>query len=80
MYMRIATAMSRLRESTDLSEYLLLSNVICTKSHVLANMSFQQCGIMTSVDSDEPAYPLFKLRHSKLCSVSGLSVIEYSCD
>ena len=26
---------------------------------------FQQCGILTSVDSDEPVQPLFKLRNSK---------------
>ena len=33
---------------------------------------FQQCGIWTSVDSDEP-----KLRSSKWCSVNSLRVIEY---
>ena len=32
----------------------------------------QQCGILTSVDSDEPVQSLFKLRHSKYCSVSSL--------
>ena len=26
---------------------------------------FQQCGILTSVDSDEPGEPLVKLRNSK---------------
>ena len=26
---------------------------------------FQQCGILTSVDSDEPVQPPFKLRNSK---------------
>ena len=31
----------------------------------------------TSVDSDEP---LFKLRNSKWCSVSSLTVIEYTSD
>ena len=30
----------------------------------------QQCGILTSVDSDEPVQPPFKLQSSKLCSVS----------
>ena len=39
---------------------------------------FQQCGILTSVDSDEPVQPPFKLRNSKWCSVSSLTVIEYS--
>ena len=28
---------------------------------------FQQCGILTSVDSDEPVQPPFKLRNSKWC-------------
>ena len=39
---------------------------------------FQQCGILTSVDSYEPEQPLFNLRSSKRCSVSSLTVIEYS--
>ena len=41
---------------------------------------FQQCGILTSVDSDGPVQPPFKLRYSnsKLCSVSSLTLIEYS--
>ena len=30
------------------------------------------------VDSDEPLQPPFKLRKSKWCSVSGLTIIEYS--
>ena len=37
---------------------------------------FQQCGILTSVDSDEPVQPSFKFRNS----VSSLSLIEYSSD
>ena len=41
---------------------------------------FQQCGILTSVDSDEPLQPPFKLRNSKCCSVSSLTIIEYSSD
>ena len=39
---------------------------------------FQQCGILTSVDSDEPVQPPFKIRNSKGCSVGSLRVIEYS--
>ena len=35
---------------------------------------FQQCGILTSVDSYEPVQPPFKLRTSKCCSVSSLTV------
>ena len=38
---------------------------------------FQQCGILLSVDSDEPLQPPFKLRGSKLCLVSSLVFIEY---
>ena len=40
---------------------------------------FQRCGILTSVDSDEPVHTHMKLRNSK-CSVSNLTVIEYSSD
>ena len=41
---------------------------------------FQQCGILTSVDSDEPLQSPFKLRSSKWCSVSSFTIIEYSSD
>ena len=41
---------------------------------------FQQCGILTSVDSDEPVQPPSKLTNSKRCSDSSLTVIEYSSD
>ena len=41
---------------------------------------FQQCGILTCVDSDEPVQSPFKLRNSKWCSVSSLTIIEYSSD
>ena len=35
-------------------------------------MWFQQCGILTSVDSDWPVQPPFKLKNSKSCSVSSM--------
>ena len=41
---------------------------------------FQQWGILTSVDSDKHVQPLFKLRTSKRCSISSLTLIEYSSD
>ena len=41
---------------------------------------FKQCGILTRVDSDEPVHPPFKLRYSKWCSVSRLTIKEYSSD
>ena len=40
----------------------------------------QQFDILTSVDSDEPVQPPFKLRNSKWCSVSCLTIIRYSSD
>ena len=43
-----------------------------------ATCDFQQCGIFTCVDSDKPLEPPVKLRNSKWCSVSSLTVIEYS--
>ena len=42
--------------------------------------NFQQCGILTSVDSYEPVQPPFKLRNFKCCLVSGLRLIENSSD
>ena len=41
---------------------------------------FQQFDILASVNSDEPLQPPFKLRNSKWCSVSSLTIIEYSRD
>ena len=45
-----------------------------------ATCDFQQCGILTSVDSDKPVQPPVMHRNSKWCSVSSLTVIEYSSD
>ena len=41
---------------------------------------FQQCGILTSMDSDDPVQPPFKLRNSKWDLVSSLTVIDNSSD
>ena len=41
-----------------------------------ATCDFQHCAILSSVNSDEPVQPTFKLRHSKWCSVSSLTIIE----
>ena len=41
---------------------------------------FQQCGILTSVGSDEPVQPPFKPRNLKWGPVSSLTVIEYLSD
>ena len=45
-----------------------------------AAWDFQQFEILTNVDSDEPLHPSFNLRNSKWCSVSSLTIIEYSSD
>ena len=60
------------------------SFIIHTLSNSIRGISgtfdFQQCGILTSVDSDEPVQPSFKLRNYKWCLFSGLRVIAYSSD
>ena len=38
---------------------------------------FQQCGILTSVDSDEPVQPPFKLKNLKWCSVGSLTLLGF---
>ena len=39
---------------------------------------FQQCGILTTEDSDKPVQPPFKLRNSKWCLASSLTLIGSS--
>ena len=53
---------------------------MCSFNNWAVTCDFQQCGIFTSVDSDEAVQPPFKLRNSKLCSFSSLILIEYSSD
>ena len=50
----------------------LVANII-EPQHEISN-------ILTSVDSDEPLLSPFKLRNSKWCSVSSLTIKEYSSD
>ena len=45
-----------------------------------ATYDFQQCGILTWIDSDEPVQSPFKLRNSKWCSISSQRVKVYSSD
>ena len=59
---------------------LILLSPVEGKAILAVTCDFQQCDILTSVDSDEPVQPPYKLRNSKLCSVSSLTVIEYSSD
>ena len=65
-----------------LSHWYFGSGVVldCIDSLSLHPTYFQQCGILTRVDSDQPVQPPLKLKNSKQCSVSGLTVIEYSSD
>ena len=51
-------------------------NMVMDYHNILAvTFDFQQCGILTSVESDEPVQSPFKLRNSKCCSVISLIVI-----
>ena len=57
---------------TEVTEQILskipADNSKLTYSHSRYNIKscdFQQCGILTSVDSDKPVQPPFKLRNSK---------------
>ena len=47
---------------------------------ILLEPQHENSNNLTSVDSDEPLQPPFKLRNSKWCSVSSLTTIEYSSD
>ena len=53
---------------------------ICPQNNVENETHFQQCGILTLVDSDKPVQPPFKLRDSKCCSISRLTVHENLSD
>ena len=54
--------------------------VACSVQYAFVNKwamtcDFQQCGILTWIDSYEPVQPPFKLRNSKWCLVSSFTVI-----
>ena len=59
---------------------MLLGKIVIFLTTWAVTWDFQQCGILTSVDSGEPVQPPFKLWNSKWCSVSSLTLIEYSSD
>ena len=61
----------------DLNRYFVKNKVNTIWAMI---WDIQQCGILTSVESDKPAVPPFKLGNSKLCSVISLRAIEYSSD
>ena len=57
-------------EHTILSMHFKTFNDECTiVTKAQDTCDFQQCGILTSVDSDEPVQPPFKRRNSELFSV-----------
>ena len=75
------------QSTQDISAYPISQEQRLSKPSLLAYIKFnnwavtcdfQQCGILTSVHSDEPVQPHFKLRNSKWSSVSSLTLIEYS--
>ena len=61
--------------------HVFISSIIqFDKSCHIVVVDFQQNSILTCVDLNEPLQPPFKLRNSKWCSVSSLTIIEYSSD
>ena len=59
---------NHLSETVLLIEHTILfdrQTKIITSDNWAATCDFQQCGILTSVDSEEPLQPHFKLRNSK---------------
>ena len=44
---------------------LVFAMSLCASVYMSREMYFQQCGILTSVDSDESVLSPFKLRNSK---------------
>ena len=55
-------------------------SIFCQYLNRAATCDFQQCGFLTSVDSDEPVQPPFKLGSSKGCSVISSTLIEHVSD
>ena len=60
--------------------FFCVPNSIFWKEIIAATCDFKQCGILTSVHSDEPVQSPLKLSNSKWRSVSDLRFIEYSSD
>ena len=59
---------------------MLFGNGILLLQNNAMACDFQQCGILTCVDSNEPVQSPFKLTNSKWYSVSSLTIIEYLSD
>ena len=54
--------------------------LLSTLDNWAVTCDFQQCGILTGVDPDQPVQHPFKLRNSKCFSASSWTFIEYSSD
>ena len=67
--------------SIDIHSIYMYNDVKCVNCAIhhyrATNCDFQQCGILTSVDSDEPAQPLLSLETPNAVKVSSLTFIEY---
>ena len=82
LYVCFHQLMDRSRSSS--TYFRFFKSYIKTFCHItaihVAHVIFQQCGILTCVDSDEPVQPPFKLRNSECYSASSFTVIEFSSD
>ena len=57
---------------------MVLLALTCKFKGLFELCNFQQCGILTSVDSEEHAQPPFRLTKLQMMFVSSLTVVEYS--
>ena len=74
MRLTYTRAMIRISNCGGLSQ--MLHDMRIEKNSWATTSDFQQCSILTSVDSDESLQNPVKLRHSKCCSVSSLTVMN----
>ena len=66
----VSNCLQRLSADDNRRQRVKHFEAIGNKTILVMTCDFQQCGILTSVDSDESVQPPFKLRISKCCSVS----------
>ena len=64
----------------NLIEQIIMQPICNYYNNWASARDFQQCDILTWMDSDELLRSPFKLRNSKWCSVSSLTIIKYSSD
>ena len=64
-------------KKNKIASLLCIFETTIASNHIWAvTCDFQQCGILTSVDPDQPVQSPVKLSNSKCCSVSILTVID----